>query len=161
MTRHPAEFPPRRKDSRRLTCLMISSVLYVSSSLLSSDGQPEEIEKILAAARARNATLGVTGALVFTEARFAQILEGGEDSVAQIMASIKQDSRHKDVQIVEMSRIAERRFAGWTMAYSGPSFYVDRHIKPLVASTLEAVPREKLAIKLISFMQDLVNGLPR
>jgi hypothetical protein len=77
--------------------------------------------------------------------------------VNEIMASIEHDPRHKDLQVVQLSAITERRFADWTMAYSGPSFFVDRYIKPLVHTSLTTAPRPELASKLIGFMQELVQ----
>ena len=134
---------------------MVTSLLYVSRSLLVLPEQAEEIQKIVEVARSRNARLDVTGALIFTEARFAQVLEGSTEAVEELMASIRRDPRHKDVEVVEVAEITSRRFPNWTMAYSGPSFYVDRHIKPLVNSGLETGPRGELASKLIGFMREL------
>ena len=46
-----------------------------------------EIEKILIVARSRNAALNVTGALMFNEGRFTQILEGDRQPVTDIFDS--------------------------------------------------------------------------
>lgn len=122
--------------------------------------QANEIEKIVEVARSRNAQLDITGALIFTEMRFAQVVEGRAEAIEDLMVSIRRDERHRDVQIVEVAEISTRRFPDWAMAYSGPSFYVDRHIKPLVNSGLGREPQSELAAKLIGFMMELVRQKP-
>ncbi len=54
---------------------MLSSLLYVSTSLLPARDEQRFVSDIVAVARARNAALGVTGALVLGRGHFAQILE--------------------------------------------------------------------------------------
>lgn len=77
----------------------------------------------------RNGTLDVTGALIYTGARFAQLLEGANSAVDQIMASIEKDRRHEQIIYLPVRQRPVRRFATWAMAYAGPSLYVDRHVK--------------------------------
>ena len=53
-----------------------------------------------------------------------------------------------------MTAIEERRFGQWSMAYCGPSFFVSRHIKPLidgVGGRDEATRRDRL----IALMMEL------
>jgi hypothetical protein len=109
-----------------------TSLLYVSKSNLTLPEEAGEVLAIVATARRRNAELGVTGALVFTESRFAQVLEGDEEAIDALMLSILKDRRHEQVTVVDRTEVAMRRFPQWSMAYSGPSLYVDRHIKPLL-----------------------------
>ena len=75
------------------------------------------IEAILAAARARNAALGITGVLYYDGAYFLQVLEGPQAGLAEVFASILADDRHGDVRIVERGPVARRGFAGWDMAW--------------------------------------------
>lgn len=76
--------------------------------------------------------MGVTGALVYTRSRFAQILEGPDEAVDAIMAKIARDPRHEQVTVVDVQRPAERAFGSWSLAYAGGSRYVDKHIAPLL-----------------------------
>lgn len=79
------------------------------------------LEDLLQVSRARNASLGVTGALLFNEGRFLQLLEGDEASVRAIYASIVRDRRHADVTLIAAEPGAARRFARWSMAFVGMS----------------------------------------
>lgn len=79
------------------------------------------LDALLQVSRSRNASLGVTGALLFNEGRFLQLLEGDEDSVRAIYASIVRDGRHTDVTLIAAEPVAARRFARWSMAFVGMS----------------------------------------
>lgn len=81
--------------------------------------------------RSRNASLDVTGALIFTRRHFAQILEGSAAAVDELMKSIKADPRHEDVDVVEVKSVTGRQFTKWNLAYSGFATYVDEHIVAL------------------------------
>jgi hypothetical protein len=113
---------------------MLESRLYVSRSRLTTPGSNREIEEIVRLARSRNEERGITGALIFTDTSFAQIIEGEKAALDELMCSILKDPRHADVQVVRHLAVRERHFHRWSMAYSGPSFYVKRHIKPLLDS---------------------------
>ena len=80
-----------------------------------------QIEDILSVARARNESLGITGALMFNEGRFIQILEGREVDVKAVFESIRRDPRHSDVDILSIVPWGKRRFESWSMAFVGTS----------------------------------------
>jgi hypothetical protein len=130
-------------------------LVYVSRSELSIDGDIASVEEIVAVANARNAQLRVTGGLVYTETHFAQILEGPKAAIAELMTSIGRDQRHCDVTVVAEHRIAARRFPEWAMAYSGPSPFLDRHLKPLIAPRLSDKGRQELVELLITSIKRL------
>jgi hypothetical protein len=77
------------------------------------------LEDLLQVSRARNASLGVTGALLFNEGRFLQVLEGDETQVRALYNSILRDRRHSDVTLMTAEPGARRRFARWSMAFVG------------------------------------------
>lgn len=134
----------------------LKTLLYVSESRLSLPDQAEEVGAIVEVARRRNGALAVTGALIFTEASFAQFLEGPPAAVDELMASIRRDPRHARVTIALEAPSAGRRFADWTMAYSGPSLYVERHVRPLFDVAPGAVAaRQRLCGKLVYLMEEL------
>jgi hypothetical protein len=78
-----------------------------------------EIGRLLETSRARNDTLGVTGALIWHGTRFAQVLEGPPEAVQALIDSIRADPRHDEVETVEDAAVATRAFPGWSMAYAG------------------------------------------
>jgi hypothetical protein len=111
---------------------MLKSLLYASVSTLAADDADAEIERIVAVSRERNADLGVTGTLIFNRERFAQIVEGPAESVDAVMARILRDRRHERVTVVDVIDTARRMFDAWSLSYRGASYYVDKHIGPLL-----------------------------
>ncbi len=116
------------------------SLVYVSESRLARPADSFEISKIVEVSRARNAGLGVAGALIATHRFFAQILEGPPLAVEDLMLSIGRDARHAIVTVVRREPISRSRFVGWSMAYSGPSGYVERDIAPLFHPPIDLSP---------------------
>lgn len=111
-------------------------VVYVSHSPPEAPVTREMLEGILAAARRNNARVGVTGALLYSARRFAQVLEGPAEAVEAIFETIQCDTRHDQIAVLEVSSPAERAFADWSMAFVGEA--------PVTAADLdgpEAAPR--------------------
>ena len=73
---------------------------------------------MLSEARSKNASMGITGHLLYTEEVFVQCIEGPAESVADLWASIQQDERHYDLEILARGPIQTRRYADWSMAFS-------------------------------------------
>lgn len=103
--------------------MTVFSLAYFSRSRVAHDplARIAAIEDILAASRVRNSMADVTGALLFNEGRFAQVLEGPEGKVREIYASIERDPRHTEVTILSLQHGKARRFGSWSMAYVGRS----------------------------------------
>ena len=78
-----------------------------------------DIQAILDRSRANNALDGITGALVYDGMHFLQMLEGSRSAVSKRFIVISNDKRHKNVEIMDLSPIRERRFPAWTMQYVG------------------------------------------
>jgi len=103
--------------------MSIYSLAYVSHSRLDdlTLDTRVEINSILEVARLRNATAGVTGALMFNEHMFTQVLEGEESAVRGIMSVIQRDPRHRDITILATGMVPYRSFTSWRMAFAGTS----------------------------------------
>jgi hypothetical protein len=110
----------------------LQSLIYVSDSTLSASVEAGEVEAIIDVARSRNGDLEVTGALMFTHSNFVQVLEGSPAALNELMASIKRDSRHQNVRVLEVESLTSRRFSDWSMAYVGPAALVEPQLAPLV-----------------------------
>jgi hypothetical protein len=93
-------------------------VVYVSHTAV-APGEPmwPVLDSILTAARRNNRRAGVTGALVYSARRFAQVLEGPPDSVEAIFERIQCDLRHDHVTVLEVSTPERRAFGDWSMAF--------------------------------------------
>ena len=113
----------------------MKSVLFVSRQAAGINEFAVELYRIEQVSRRRNAELGITGALLATKAHFAAILEGEAEPLEALMACIARDTRHERLTIVEETEIGIRRFAGWSLCYSGPSIFADRLVTPLMTVT--------------------------
>ncbi len=89
----------------------------IYSSVSSTPMQLEELEDILEQAHVNNASEDITGALVYVDGFFLQILEGEQAAVEQLMATISRDLRHEMVTVLQSGDIRSRAFADWRMAY--------------------------------------------
>jgi Sensors of blue-light using FAD len=79
--------------------------------------QMEDLEEILGHARRSNAAQQVTGALVYVDGTFLQVLEGDRATVQSLMSRISADVRHETVTVLKESDIAAPVFRDWRMAY--------------------------------------------
>ena len=79
------------------------------------------LEQILTDARTGNEARNVTGALVYVDGVFFQILEGDEDVIRDLMASIARDSRHHSVKVFYEAEVDVPAFQSWRMAYLSPT----------------------------------------
>jgi hypothetical protein len=79
------------------------------------------LEEILTDARTGNQARNVTGALVYVDGVFFQIIEGDRDVVRNLMASIASDSRHHSVKVFYEAEVDVRAFQSWSMAYLSPT----------------------------------------
>lgn len=137
---------------------MVRTVLYVSTRRFLTVDAARVVAGIVGPARARNAALGVTGALVATENHFAQLLEGPGDVIEMLMQSIARDPRHHDVTLLPRDGLPERRFEHWSLAYQGRSAYLEGFIRPLVARP--ATPRVEVD-RLVDLMERLAAPAAR
>ncbi len=74
-------------------------------------------KEILVSARRNNGENEVTGVLVTGGKVFLQILEGPTQPVLNTYLKISQDKRHSEVEILRVTRIGERLFEAWSMAF--------------------------------------------
>lgn len=90
-------------------------VIYSSES--ATPMQTEELDEILQQARRNNAAHGITGALIYVDGVFLQILEGETVTVQALMARIAKDVRHETVTVLKEGSISSAVFGDWKMAY--------------------------------------------
>lgn len=76
----------------------------------------DELRELGDAAAENNRRLDVTGVLMTSGGVFFQILEGPDDAVDKIYASIASDSRHTNIVVLELEHdIAARNYPDWSM----------------------------------------------
>jgi hypothetical protein len=90
-------------------------IIYLSRA--SRPMSDDELANLLRQAREANAQKNITGALVYGDGQFMQIIEGDEATLAMLYAKLLQDERHGQVFKFADKPIAQRSFADWSMAY--------------------------------------------
>ncbi len=94
---------------------MTYRIIY--SSVSSTPMQQDDLEDLLEQAQGNNSRRGITGALVYVNGVFLQILEGEKHLVQRLMQSISRDFRHERVAVLHDGEVAIPAFADWDMAY--------------------------------------------
>jgi len=92
----------------------ICQIVYLSRATAYVD--KTELMSITLEAVENNARSRVTGALLFCNGLFLQILEGHPETVDPLYEKIARDARHTDIQIISRTEQTERRFPDWKMA---------------------------------------------
>jgi hypothetical protein len=93
---------------------MFERLLYISRAQPSIDAR--SVYDIIRVAHNRNSEYNLTGALLFLDGYFMQVLEGEPFRVQERFAIINTDPRHKNVQLRQTSRTDTRMFTDRWMA---------------------------------------------
>jgi hypothetical protein len=91
-------------------------ILYVSAAAQTLT--PAELDELLLVARANNALNDVTGALLYADGDFMQLLEGPREQVTETFRRIERSPMHRGVIALMNDPVDQREFATWSMAYS-------------------------------------------
>lgn len=94
----------------------MQALVYVS--VATTLPRPRTIDAIVATARRVNPQLNVTGMLLWSDSRFAQLIEGPADSLDLLYGRLLADSRHHDLNMLARWDIPNRLFPDWSMASS-------------------------------------------
>jgi hypothetical protein len=77
----------------------------------------DDLAELLRQCARNNERTGLTGLLLHRDGRFMQVLEGPDDAVEAVFATIAADPRHTDVRQLLDEQIASRRFPAWSMGF--------------------------------------------
>jgi hypothetical protein len=143
----------------------------VYSSEASAPMSVEELQALLRQARAHNQEQRVTGMLFYSEGQpgtsgpgnFFQVLEGSKEAVQEVIARIKLDPRHTNLQILIEGSAAQRMFPDWSMGFvtvippdmEALTGYVDPRQPRFLLPRAHAISPELLAL-----MQSLLADYP-
>ena len=108
-------------------------VIYVSRSTFEATAPANNIEpnvaRILAKSRINNRKNGLVGVLYFGDGVFFQCLEGEERAVNQLLVTLEQDVRHKDLKILSKKYIQQLSFADWSMKFAPLDVQITKFLK--------------------------------
>ena len=108
-------------------------IIYVSTA--TERLSPSQLRDLLAVARQRNHSLGLTGLLLYANERFIQVLEGPEPAVRKVFETIQRDVRHKNIDTLRLESIEDRHFPDWRMGFH--NFDVSSETLPAISHFLE------------------------
>jgi hypothetical protein len=94
---------------------MIVQVIYTSAAV--HDLDDAELARILDVSVRNNARLGITGLLLYSARTFIQVLEGEQAVLDALLARIRTDPRHRNVDVLVRNEIREREFSQWHMGF--------------------------------------------
>ena len=114
-----------------------------------------EVDRMLATARRRNPEVGVTGALLFNEDWFVQILEGDRNAVYATYNRIAQDARHEGVELLVDTTNPARLFPEWSMGFVGDAPAIRQRFNQSPLAGKDVVLRDET---IIDFMVDIARG---
>ena len=76
-----------------------------------------DLDQLLTNFRRNNAAASVTGALLYHNGYFMQLIEGQLDAINAIYDRIQADPRHEVLSVLFEDEISARFFPDWTMGY--------------------------------------------
>lgn len=91
----------------------IRQVIYISKA--SDDFDATELKKLAEVAARNNKLRGITGALLFIDNCFIQVIEGDKHSMSELLTKLKADPRHHELRIISDRLEASRHFPDWSM----------------------------------------------
>jgi blue light- and temperature-responsive anti-repressor len=92
-------------------------IAQVCPDALSQSGLDDELRRIVSGARQRNQSDAVTGALLYADGGFAQVIEGAREIVERTFDRIALDRRHTDVTVLCFTPTQRRSFPDWPLAF--------------------------------------------
>lgn len=96
---------------------MLARLIYHSENHLGPfDGKMmDELNTIMEVALRKNEQANITGALIFDDIWFMQILEGERETISATLRRIIADERHDNLTIMDARPIDDRLFGNWWM----------------------------------------------
>jgi hypothetical protein len=96
--------------------MSVYQLIYTSQS--TPDITEKALAEILAKAQINNFQHKVSGLLILYHSNFIQLLEGNKKDLTDLFAKIRNDNRHKNVQIIMEAESSNRLMPTWAMGIS-------------------------------------------
>ena len=101
--------------AERVSTKPVFQIIYGSTA--ATDFSKLELVTLLRAARRRNTLNGITGALLYHDRTFIQVIEGEEEIARATYARILRDPRHGRSHTFFSHTVEQRSFNGWSMGF--------------------------------------------
>lgn len=113
--------------------------------------EPDFVE-LLEQARSRNAFLDITGKLLYCEGTFIQLLEGAEDAVKEVYASIVKDKRLIAIKTITTGHAEERYYSNWSMDFKEVGLAEINKLENCAHKDVAAYIKTASAVKLLKLL---------
>ena len=110
---------------------MYKTIIHIGKTVFDFSGGEGRLFEAARDAKARYASLEVSGVTIITPKWFAQLFEGSTETVDDLFTAVRREWADAEMRIVEERLAQGRQFDAWEMAYYGPSSYVERCIERL------------------------------
>lgn len=136
-------------------------LIYRSRDCLPAEEREDELGDLFARSRSNNEKRNITGALLLSGQWFVQVLEGEEDVVRSLFATIQGDPRHDGVELLFEGLTDPRTFAHWSMA----KVTMPESDIPLIArmSEIASASNHRMTpamVRILDIMRDAVDQGP-
>jgi ABC-type tungstate transport system permease subunit len=88
----------------------------ISLIFVSAEKHPmgsRDLEQLFRTSHTNNSRRNVTGALLYADGSFMELLEGEKSVIDKLFRKIEQDARHHFVMLIDRSPLQEREFSSW------------------------------------------------
>ena len=131
-----------------MECLIFMSELVSLSYASHATGgvvADAALADILRVSQKNNVTHELTGALIYGNGRFIQVLEGPLEPLLATMERIRSDPRHHSIDVVGPVSLDRREFPDWCMA----RVLLEPDLEPAFQSILDNWPMGRAASQLL------------
>ncbi len=120
-----------------------------------------QLSTILGASNRNNQLVNITGALVFDDLWFIQVLEGERDIILKTFERLKNDERHANITLVELTDADVRMFGNWWMGLATRNEKTQVAFSPYIRKG-RLYPDEMTGQQLLRLVKDVAKlGLNR
>ena len=119
---------------------------YLSQSKL--DWTDEAIDELLQRSKQNNATRRITGAMIYANGYFMQLIEGPQIAVDKLYSAIEADPRHEVLSLLHSQEIKDRHFSDWAMEYRDSDDLGERALM-----TIHAAKQDNERFPVIHFLE--------
>ena len=119
---------------------------YLSQSKL--DWTDEAIDELLERSKRNNATRKITGAMIYANGYFMQLIEGPQIAVDELYSAIEADPRHEVLSLLHNQEIKDRHFSDWAMEYRDSDDLGERALM-----TIHAAKQDNERFPVIHFLE--------
>jgi len=131
----------------------VRQVIYISKATY--DFVATELNDIAKVAARNNKLRGITGALLYIDHCFIQVIEGDAKSISELLTKLEADSRHCEIRIISDRIEQSPHFADWSMGL----ILTPKEERKIVVGELRSAARATRAEKVGSSVMPMPHTL--